>query len=120
MHELSLARGILNIVAEHVRPEQRGAVRCVRVEIGRLAGVVADSLEFCFTALVAETPLRESHLELNVVPLRLACADCQQTLDSDGDVFTCPRCGGSRTTVVSGMELRVTEIELAAEPQEQT
>jgi hydrogenase nickel incorporation protein HypA/HybF len=114
MHELSLARSILKIVAEHVPPEQRGAVRCVRVEIGRLAGVVADSLEFCFAALVAETPWRDAHLEMNVIPLRLTCADCQRTLESDGDVFTCPRCGGSRTKVVSGMELRVLEIEVDA------
>jgi hydrogenase nickel incorporation protein HypA/HybF len=79
---------------------------------------VADSLEFCYSALVAETPLRASRLELNTIPLRLACADCQQTFDSDLDVFCCPSCRGSHTTMVSGMELRVTEIELEDAPEE--
>ena len=120
MHELSLAQGILNIVKEHVPPQRIAAVRRVRVDIGRLSGVVADSLDFCFTALVAETSLQESRLELNTIPLRLACADCQETFESAGDVFHCPSCGGSRTTVVSGMELQVAEIELEEEPEEAT
>ena len=118
MHELSLAQSILSIVKDHVPPERMGAVRSVRVDIGRLSGVVADSLDFCFTALVAETPLQQSRLELNNIPLRLACADCRETFESEGDVFCCPSCDGSRTTVVSGMELRVTEIELVEEAEE--
>ena len=120
MHELSLAQSILNIVKEHIPPERIGAVRRVRVDIGRLSGVVADSLDFCFTALVADTPLQESRLELNTVPLRLACADCQDTFESECDIFHCPSCDGSRTTVVSGMELWVAAIELEEEPEEAT
>ena len=118
MHELSLAQSILNIVKEHTPPEQIGAVRCVRVQVGRLAGVVAESLEFCFTALVAETELEATRLELETIPLRLACADCRETLESEGDVFSCPSCGGHQTTIVSGMELWVTEIELETQPEE--
>jgi hydrogenase nickel incorporation protein HypA/HybF len=120
MHELSLAQSILNIVKEHVPSQRIAAVRRVRVDIGRLSGVVADSLDFCFTALVAETSLQESCLELNTIPLRLACADCRETFESEGDVFSCPSCRGSRTTVVSGMELQVTEIELEEESEEAT
>jgi hydrogenase nickel incorporation protein HypA/HybF len=118
MHELSLAQGILNLVQEHVPPERLAAVRLVRVDVGRLSGVVADSLEFCFSVLVEETPLKDSRLEPNTIPLRLACADCRETFVSEGDIFHCPSCDGSRTTVVSGMELLVAEIELEEEPQE--
>ncbi len=120
MHELSLAQGILKIVHDHVPPQRISAVQFVRVDVGRLSGVVADSLEFCFEAIVADTELQNSRLCLNSIPLRLACAECQDTFQSDGDIFRCPVCGGSRTTVVSGMELRVTEIELEDELQEAT
>lgn len=118
MHELSLAQSILNIVNEHVPPSRIAAVRRVRVDIGRLSGVVADSLDFCFTALVAETSLQHARLELNTIPLRLSCADCQDTFESAGDVFRCPSCNGSQITVVSGMELGVAEIELEEEPEQ--
>ena len=120
MHELALANSILNLVKEHVPPPRMDTVRRVRVDVGRLAGVVPDSLEFCFSALVAETPLRKCRLQLNMVPLRLACADCQQTRESAGDVFYCPACRGSRTTVVSGMELHVAAIELDEASEEAT
>jgi hydrogenase nickel incorporation protein HypA/HybF len=120
MHELSLAQSILNIVREHIPPERIAAVRCVRVEIGRLAGVVPDSLEFCFAALVEGTALHAARLELQMTPLRLACADCHKTLESEGEAFCCPSCGGSQTNVVSGMELWVTEMELEEQPEEAT
>jgi hydrogenase nickel incorporation protein HypA/HybF len=112
MHELSLAQGILRLVGDHVPPDRLADVRSVRVDIGRLSGVVADSLEFCFSALVAGTTLRRARLCLNTIPLQLDCADCQQTIVSERDIFECPVCHGKRTTVVSGMDLRVAEIEL--------
>ena len=120
MHELSLAQGILKIIEDHVPPQRLAAVESVRVDVGRLSGVVADSLEFCFEALVAETKLQSARLCLNSIPLRLACAECRQTFQSDWDIFLCPVCKGSRTTVVSGMELQVVEIELEEELQEAT
>jgi hydrogenase nickel incorporation protein HypA/HybF len=94
-----------------------GDVRIVRVDVGWLSGVVAESLEFCFQALVAETELQNCRLCLNSVPLRLACAECQDTFESRGDIFRCPVCNSGRTKVVSGMELQVTEIELDEELQ---
>ncbi len=118
MHELSLAQGILKIIEDHVPADRIGDVRIVRVDVGRLSGVVAESLEFCFEALVAKTALQNSRLCLNSIPLRLACAECQDTFQSDGDIFRCPVCNSSRTTVVSGMELQVTEVELTEEFQE--
>ena len=120
MHELSLAQSIVDLIQEHVPPERLAAVRVVHVDIGRLSGVVADSLDFCFTALVEGTLLQDSSLALNTIPLRLACRDCRDTFDSERDIFHCPSCDGSRTTVVSGMELRVAEIELEEQPQEAT
>ncbi len=120
MHELSLAQGILNLVENHVPPRQMSAVQIVHVDLGRLSGVVADSLEFCFEALVAGTTLQNARLCLNKIPLCLSCDDCRQSFESDGDIFQCPRCKGNATKVVSGMELQVKEIELQEEIQEAT
>ena len=120
MHELSLAQSILKIVEDNVPPARISAVRIVRVDVGRLSGVVAESLEFCFEALVAKTRLQNSRLSLNLIPLRIACEKCQDTFQSEGDIFRCPECNGSRTSIVSGMELLVTEIELEEALQEAT
>jgi hydrogenase nickel incorporation protein HypA/HybF len=113
MHELSLAQSIVNIVKEHVPSRRIAAVRTVRVDLGQLSGVLAESLDFCFTAIVTGTELKDARLELNRIRLRVACEDCQDAFDSTEDTFLCPVCHGHRTTVVSGLELLVKEIELA-------
>lgn len=112
MHELGLAQDILEIVKANTASERLAAVRTVRVEVGRMAGVVVDSLDFCFGSLISQSPLSAARLECRSVPLRVECADCGVASESDQDWFGCPRCGSGRTRVLTGMELRVCEIEL--------
>ena len=58
MHELSVAQGILDLVQHYVPEGQAPDVRAVTVRVGALSGIVADSLEFCFSAIVAGTSQR--------------------------------------------------------------
>jgi Zn finger protein HypA/HybF involved in hydrogenase expression len=48
MHELGVAQSILDIVRQYVPEDQERAVRAVKIRIGEMAGIVADSLEFAF------------------------------------------------------------------------
>jgi hydrogenase nickel incorporation protein HypA/HybF len=61
MHELSIARNIVAIVAEAAgsRP-----VRRVTLEIGRFSCVLPESLEFCFDAVARGTALEGAVLEI--------------------------------------------------------
>lgn len=68
MHELSLAAGIFDIVRQHVGASQADRVRAVRVRVGEVAGVVPDSLDFCFGAIVVDTPFGSAYLEIDRVP----------------------------------------------------
>lgn len=112
MHELSLAQEIIELVQQHVPPDQRCDVRSVRVRVGRLSGVVVDSLEFCFGAMVSGEPLAAARLEIEQVPAQILCATCQRRSDIDGPVLACPCCHGTQVSVVSGRELDVVEVEL--------
>lgn len=58
MHELALAEGIVDIVADIARRERFSQVRTVFVEMGRQSCVTADALIFCFD-LVARGTLAE-------------------------------------------------------------
>ncbi len=118
MHELSMAQDILEIVNQYVPPEQMSAVRSVRLRLGRLSGIVADSLEFCFSAIVADTPLEQANLDIERVPTRADCPDCGKSFLIDDPVFLCPHCGGAGIRLVSGTELQVVEIELADQESE--
>ena len=67
MHELSVANSILDIVCRHVPAAQGPLVRAVRVCVGDGAGVLPDSLEFCFEAIVAATPYASARLAVDRV-----------------------------------------------------
>lgn len=115
MHELSVAQSILDIVRQSVPDQELADVRIVRLKLGTFSGVVADSLDFCFTAISAETPLGKAHLEFERIPFVVQCHQCQKTFENDIGFVVCPECGGTETAVLSGRELQVTEIELENE-----
>ena len=112
MHELSVAAGILDLVQRSVPASQADRVRVVRVRVGEMAGVVADSLDFCFTAIVAGTPFASASLAIERVPARGACRDCDCAFAVSDWRFLCPNWGGAAVAMTSGDELRVVEVEL--------
>jgi len=112
MHELSIAQGIVDIVGQYVAPEQTADVRTINVRIGALAGVVPDSLTFCFTAITAGTSLAHAALAVDFVPYRISCAACRTTSHAEPGLALCPHCGSAETAVLSGTELQVVDIEL--------
>jgi hydrogenase nickel incorporation protein HypA/HybF len=112
MHELSLAQSIVEIVRQNVPIDQRTCVKSVKLRVGDLAGVVADSLEFCFSAITAESELSDTTLQIERVPFTLLCKNCNSTFASEFGVVLCPTCGNTNTQVVCGTEMHVVEIEL--------
>jgi len=113
MHELGIAQNILEIVQQSVPPDQAPDVRCVRMRIGPLSGVVADSLDFCFNVIIAETGMPQARLAIEQVPLVSRCRDCRNEFRVEDLVFQCPACGSSSLELISGKELEIVEIELA-------
>ena len=118
MHELSIASGILDLVRQHVPDGRLGDVRGVDVRVGRLSGVVADSLAFSFEALVLDTPLARARLVIEDVPVRCRCRECGAQFEIADPVFLCTACGHPWLDVQSGTELQVVQIELDDAPAE--
>ena len=116
MHELSVAESILEIVRTNVPPGEELAVKSVKLKVGRLAGVVADSLDFCFTAITQETPFEDVMLDIEMTPFVIQCRTCGTSSGNESGVAVCPACSSTETEVVSGTELQVMAIELQDEP----
>jgi hydrogenase nickel incorporation protein HypA/HybF len=112
MHELSIAQNIIDIVRQAVPPARAPAVTSVRVRLGSLSGVVAESLAFCFEALVGDTPLARARLAIERVPTACACRACGARFEPDGFIFFCPSCGSGEVRVLSGHDLQVVDVEL--------
>lgn len=87
-------------------------MRSVKVAIGTQAGVVADSLQFCFAALVRESSMAGAVLAIEPVPFAVHCRACGTSSYPDDGIVVCPACGSVETDVTGGMDLRVLEVEL--------
>jgi hydrogenase nickel incorporation protein HypA/HybF len=112
MHEMSVAQNIVEIIHQHVPESEWTRVGAVRLKIGSVAGIVADSLSFSFQAITAETPLQDSHLEIEHVPFEILCNSCKRTSGNEIGFCICEWCGSVDTKTLSGTELQVTEIEI--------
>jgi hydrogenase nickel incorporation protein HypA/HybF len=116
MHELSIAQNIVDIVLHHLPEGSNGVVRSVRVRVGLLSGIVPKSLDFCFSSIVGDTPLRGARLDIEDVPVEARCLACEKTFSKeDVSVYICPVCGSRDLHFIKGTELEVVEIALEDE-----
>lgn len=108
MHELSITQSVVNTVLERV-PDTR--IASVRLEIGKLSGIVADSVRFCFDLVVAGTLLEGARLDIDEPGGRAHCADCDTEFDVDDIIMLCP-CGSANVALLTGQELRIRSVEV--------
>jgi hydrogenase nickel incorporation protein HypA/HybF len=108
MHELAITESIVAAVAERMGDTP---IRRLKVEIGRLSGVVPDAVRFCFELAAAGTTLEGAALEIDELPGRVRCRSCGVEFDTD-DVIAICMCGGVGGEAVRGAELRIREVEV--------
>lgn len=113
MHELAIAQDIIDIVQQSVPLGETYDIEWVRVRVGQFSGVVPESLEFCFSAIVSGTTMERANLEIERVPAISQCKDCRHRFDVHDLALSCPACNSTNLELVSGNELEVVEIQLA-------
>ena len=109
MHELSITRSVVAIVTERAAGER--VVR-VRLEIGRLSGIVPEAIRFCFDVCAQGTAAEGALLEIVEVAGRGRCGDCGTEVVLTALVGRCPACAGASLRVVAGEEMKIREMEL--------
>jgi len=98
---------IIDLAVEHLHREGGSRVSEVEIEVGSLAGVMADSLEFCLEAAARSTPVEDAEFRLIPVMARGDCAFCRRGFDVDSYFAVCPGCGEPGLAVSGGRELKV-------------
>jgi hydrogenase nickel incorporation protein HypA/HybF len=109
VHELAITEGLVDAVCERLPGAK---VTCVRLEIGALSGVVADSLRFCFDLVTEGTNLEGAALEIIQPPAMCHCRVCGQDFEPDSPIALCP-CGSVEVTVLTGQDLKITSVQVA-------
>jgi hydrogenase nickel incorporation protein HypA/HybF len=76
VHEASIALAIAGEVCDRAASERIERVRTVFVRIGVMTGVVPEALQFAWDLATDGTPAAGSRLQIERVPLAIACARC--------------------------------------------
>lgn len=107
-----MTQSVVDMVVERTAGRR---VASVQLQVGTLAGVVADAMQFCFELATAGTTLEGATLEIDQTPGRASCRSCEDEFDVADLILLCP-CGSADVEIVAGRELLVTSVELMEEP----
>lgn len=110
MHEVSVARAVVEAVLQQTGDEQ---VESVTVALGAMSGVSADSLELSWQLATEGTSLAGSTLVVEHVPVTVFCDHCQAVVTPDVGL-ACPACATVSDEVRDGLDLRVVSARLVA------
>ena len=110
MHELAIMESVVDAVLDHTGDR---TVTTVRLRVGRLAGVVTDSLRFCFELVTAGTTLEGASLEIEAPAGAAHCRTCGADVALD-TVFALCECGSADVEIVSGRELCVSSVDVVS------
>ncbi|MDB6017381.1 MAG: hypA [Pedosphaera sp.] len=123
MHELSIVSGIVESVLNFVAAQQISKVVDVRLSVGELTNLQPEQLCFCYTALIEQTAIAGSKLEVEAVPAVVSCPHCsyQGPPKYWADALSlapvptlqCPQCGKA-TEATQGHECAIKTIKYVA------
>jgi hydrogenase nickel incorporation protein HypA/HybF len=116
VHELSIAQAVVSTVEQAVGGRR---VLRVRVRIGPLAGVVPEALAFCWDVVTRGSALEGAALEVERVPLEVACSTCghRRAVTAPPLAWSCPDCGRPALPLGDGRTLEVGEVEIDDETE---
>lgn len=113
MHELSIALSLIELADETLREYPGERVMTVHLKIGHLSGVVPDALRAAFELAREGTRLSEAVLNIECVPVKLACDQCQgEQLAESVQCLRCSVCGSLSSRVIQGRELDLWALEI--------
>ena len=114
MHELSICQALLAQVAKIATDRGASAVINIIVEIGPLAGVEPTLLKQAFTFAREGSCAANAMLSIETTDVIISCLSCGAQSRTAPNRLLCSACGGYRTRIVAGDELRLRRVELRA------
>lgn len=113
MHELSVALGIVDIAKKETEKAKAQTVELIELEIGTLAGIEFDALDFVWPSAVQGTVLEHAEKKINIVQAEAKCLDCNTVFEIKNIYDACPNCNSYLKGIVKGKELLVKSLEVS-------
>jgi len=112
VHELSVCQALLTQVAEIAAGRGARVVERITLEVGPLSGVEPALLASAFSIVRAGGCAAEAALSIESTTVTICCVSCGAQSNPKPNRLVCAVCGGFRTRIVAGDELRLRRVEL--------
>ncbi|MCL1943538.1 MAG: hydrogenase maturation nickel metallochaperone HypA [Candidatus Azobacteroides sp.] len=110
MHELSIALSIIELAEGQAYDHGASEIEEVELEIGSLAGVELQALEFALASSVKNTMLEHARMVRRDISGEGRCCDCGGVFPAEALLMSCPVCGSYAVKIIKGKELRIKSI----------
>lgn len=112
MHELSIVLGILKIAETETEKAGAQSVDLIELEIGTLAGVELEALNFVWPGAVKDSVLENARREIDLIEGKGQCMECDTIFKLENIYDPCPNCQNYLKGILQGKELRVKALEV--------
>ena len=110
MHELSIALSIVELAEEEAKKANATSISKIEVEIGTMAGIDADALQFAWDATIQGTMAGHAELQIHSIQAEPHCLECGKDFPAENFFVQCPDCGSYRYQITKGKELRISSL----------
>lgn len=105
---MAIAQSVLDTIVARTGESK---VANVRLQVGKLSGVLADALRFSFEIVASGSGLEDAGLEIDEPDGRAKCAECGVEFAVPDLILLCP-CGSADVDVLAGDELQILSVEV--------
>ena len=110
MHEVSLARNIIQTLQQEFSSEELDKLTAIDLKVGLLSNVEPVLMKNAFGVVAEEQPnYKHVKLDIEVVPVKIKCEVCGTISDVHNYVFKCAN-GHPCTNIIEGNELRIEKV----------
>jgi hydrogenase nickel incorporation protein HypA/HybF len=115
MHEFGLVVSMLEMAEQAARDDGASRIDAIHLEVGALAGVVPEAMDFAFLGAREGTMAQAARLEVTYLPAIAYCATCRQEFELDNrfGIAMCPSCDTPSADLRQGRELQISHLEVA-------
>jgi len=118
MHELAVTEALLTTASSYAREQNANKVTVLNIKIGRLSGIVDDSVQFYWDIIAKDSICEGSKLNFNFVPAKFKCRNCDNQFEIADDLIPCPKCHSMDLVTVQGDEFLLESIEIEKDKYE--
>ena len=107
---MSIALNIINIAEEELRKAEGSRIVAINLAVGKLSGVVIESLNFALEASRIDSPLSKTKITIDELPAKMRCLACGHEYEVEDFYSICPKCEEFRHEIISGKELLISSL----------